>query len=263
MSERVSAPVKREFLWFPRRPQLWVNYVAEGFDYNATLKPALEKRKCVTGAVAKIMRLAICARNKIRGLVQRYGTSSAKRYLWNREFSRSLWDCLDDTVGDHIYYFLEKYANQGSILDLGCGSGSTGNELADISYKVYLGVDISDAAIGKAGVRTKVNGREHKNRYVQSDISSYVPTQQFDVILSRDSIYCMAVGSIERTVDQYSRYLKQGGVFIVRLAGWSARYRTILGIIETHFSILEKRMFDQPEAIVVVFRPRAQRAAAR
>ncbi len=56
-----------------------------------------------------------------------------------------------------------------------------------------------------------------RNRYVQSEMFSYVPTQQYDVILFRDSIYHVSRGKIKAMLARYSKYLKEGGIFIVRM----------------------------------------------
>ena len=192
--------------------------------------------------------------NILRGLLQAYGTKNVKRYLWNIEFSQGRWDCLDRTPLDCVYPYVEKYANGGSILDLGCGSGSTGNELDATTYRHYMGVDISDVAIEKARRRTEENGRAHQNRYAQSDVFSYVPTQQYDVILFRDSIYYIPWGKIKTMLDRYSKYLKEGGVFIVRMWNGSDKYNTIADTIEDNFEVVEKYLSDQPKAVVIIFR---------
>jgi SAM-dependent methyltransferase len=194
-------------------------------------------------------------RNLSRALLQRYGTKTIKTYLWNSEFSRGRWACLDSTPGDCIYSVLEKYAGNGSILDLGCGSGSTGNELAP-TYAHYTGVDISDVALETARKRSADNRRGEKNRYVHSDIVDYVPAQSFDVILFRDSIYYVERGRIKSMLDRYARYLNPDGVFIVRLAGVLEQSRRLLDIIEGSFEVVQCQLFDEPAAVVVVFRPR-------
>jgi SAM-dependent methyltransferase len=201
------------------------------------------------------MQLTRKLRNLSRALLQRYGTKTIKTYLWNSEFSRGCWGCLDSTPGDCIYSVLEKYAGKGSILDLGCGSGSTGNELTP-TYAHYTGVDISDVALKTARKRSADNRRGEKNRYVHSDIVDYVPTQSFDVILFRDSIYYVERGRIKSMLDRYARYLNPDGVFIVRLAGVLEQSRRLLDIIERSFEVVERQLFDEPAAVVVVFRSR-------
>ena len=126
-------------------------------------------------------------------------------------------DFIDDTVGDCIYPLLEKHAQNGDIFDLGCGPGNTANELAASVYKSYVGVDISEAALAKAVKRTQKNGRADKNSFVRSDFLGYTPTQEFDIILFRESMYHVPYGQVLKILEKYSKYLKKSGVFIVRL----------------------------------------------
>jgi SAM-dependent methyltransferase len=155
-----------------------------------------------------------------------------------------------------VYPYIEKYANHGSILNLGCGSGSTGNELDANAYADYTGVDISNVAVEKARVRTEENRRADKNNYIQSDVFSYVPARQFDVILFRDSIYYIPRRKIKRMLDRYSGYLKEGGVFIVRMCSVSGRSKRVVDTIEGGFEVVEKNSPPQGNAAVFVFRAR-------
>jgi SAM-dependent methyltransferase len=190
--------------------------------------------------------------NILRTLVHTYGTGGAKRYLWNVEFAGGKWQCLDATPDDCVYPHIEKHARHGSILDLGCGSGSTANELDEASYRDYTGVDISDIALEKARTKTAENGRTNTYRYAQSDIFSYVPAQRYDVILFRDSIYYVPWGKIQGMLDRYSRYLNDDGVFIVRMWNGTGKYKPIAEIIEHSFHVIDRHQSER--AIVLVFR---------
>ena len=87
-----------------------------------------------------------------------------------------------------------RYASNGSILDLGCGSGSTGNELDPAAYERYVGVDISDVAIAKAQQRTEENRRTDRNSYRAVRHLQLRAEPAFDVILFRESIYYVPRG---------------------------------------------------------------------
>src|SRR5580765_8505297 len=89
-------------------------------------------------------------RNTLRGLIQRYAPTKIKTRLWDTEFQGDRWDCLDRAPGTCEHPHVEKYARNGSILDVGCGRGSTGNELNALAYQSYTGVDISEVAIERA-----------------------------------------------------------------------------------------------------------------
>ena len=94
------------------------------------------------------------ARDRFRALLQTHGSAKPKQRLWDTEFANGRWDCLDTTTDDCVYSRLESWGKGGSILDLGCGSGSTANELTESAFSEYIGVDISEVAIEKAQERT-------------------------------------------------------------------------------------------------------------
>jgi SAM-dependent methyltransferase len=124
----------------------------------------------------------------VRGFFTSYGPTRVKQALWDKEFTEGKWNFIDDTAGDCVYAHLAKHANQGDILDLGCGPGNTANELSADAYRSYVGVDISEAALAKAAKRTEENGRASKNSFFASDFLGYDPAHKFDVILFRESL---------------------------------------------------------------------------
>jgi SAM-dependent methyltransferase len=201
----------------------------------------------------------------VRGFLLSYGPSNIKKRFWDKEYSEEKWAFAYNTVGDCVYAHLERYTADGSILDIGCGSGNTATEMAG-TYRSYLGVDISEAAVAKARRRSQECGRGEKNTFECGDFLTYVPTGQFDVILFRESMYHVPLGKVKATLDRYSVYLKDGGVFVVRLYASSAdradskdKYRpaAMLRIMETHFDVLEKARYDVPgQPTVMVFRPK-------
>jgi|SRR6266850_1951738 len=201
-------------------------------------------------------------RNVLRGLLQRYGTEKIKRQLWNYEYAEGRWSCLDTMSGDFAYVHVEKHAKGGNILDLGCGPGAVGNELNAAAYHSYTGVDICDVAIEKARSRTVENRRTDKNNYIQSDIFSYVATQQYDVILLGDSIYYFSHKRIAEILYRYSKYLKQDGVLIVRSWILKDRHRAIIQNIENTCEIVEKELYHQSQIVVITFRLPASRREA-
>jgi SAM-dependent methyltransferase len=201
------------------------------------------------------MHLVQKVRNVLRGLIQRHGTVSAKKQLWDREFSRGRWQCLEQLLDDSVFRCTEKYVHHGSILDLGCGPGTTAVELDRGAYGLYTGVDISEVAIRKAKEKIPQNGHASRIEYFQADIIDYVPTRQYDVILYGDSIYYIPQRQIAATLARYSGCLKNGGVFIVRIFDVTGKHRSIVEIIENSFEVVEKQLDKRSEAAVFVFRP--------
>lgn len=200
----------------------------------------------------------------VNGFLKSYGPSNLKKVLWDKEFSGEKWDFIDDTAGDILYPYLEKYAQKGSILDLGCGPGNTANEMAETSYETYIGVDISQAALDKAVKRTKENNRADKNTFACADFLAYIPAHQFDVILFRESMYHIPYGQVQAILEKYSKFLKKNGVFMVRMHATDIKTGEIkkrvtskIDLIKKGFDIIETSQNDQPgRATVWVFRPR-------
>ncbi|TMQ30284.1 MAG: methyltransferase domain-containing protein [Nitrospirae bacterium] len=185
-------------------------------------------------------------------ILKRWGHSSIKKAIWNEEFSSGQWDYLEHTSNDPIYDYLARYSHHGNVLDLGCGSSNTGNEMDASTYRSYTGVDISDSAIRKALTRAINNNRQLKNEYVCDDISSYVPRTRYDVILFRESIFYLPNYQIKKILNRYSSYLSHGGVFIVRMCD-RRRHGSIVRLIETHHRVLEKSSLAEAD-IILVFR---------
>jgi SAM-dependent methyltransferase len=199
----------------------------------------------------------------VEGFLASYGPSSIKKMLWDRDFSGDKWNFIDNTVGDCVYPFLERYAKKGDILDLGCGPGNTANELASDVYRSYIGVDISEVALAKAIKRTQACGRAAKNSFVRSDFLGYTPAQEFDIILFRESMYHVPYGKVLEILSKFSKHLKSSGVFIVRLyAGDQTgkikiRPARKINLIKRRFDVLESIQNDTPALpTVLVFRPR-------
>ena len=200
------------------------------------------------------------------GFLTSYGPKRIKQRIWDREFAGDKWDFIDNTLGDCVYPYLEKYTRNGSILDLGCGPGNTANELAETAYRSYLGLDISQQALAKAIRRTEAAGRTHKNRFTTGDFLSFEPGERFDVILFRESMYHVPLEKIKTVLKHYSRHLSGRGVFIVRLylaMNGKSKFRPtkMIEIIEKNYEVVEKGEHGgEGAATVIVFRPRSSGA---
>ena len=187
------------------------------------------------------------ALNMMRGMAQRYGPSRLKRHLWDWEFSNGRWDCLEETPDDPAYPHLASYARGGRILDLGCGPGSAGRYLDAKAYSSYVGVDISDVAIQSA----RRKNQRPQNTYVQSDILSYRPDGEFDVILFGDSLYYTARSEVIGMLRRYGPHLGRTGVFMVKMHDTPA-YRPLFEMLRAHFTVVDEH--QHPPIVLLVFR---------
>jgi SAM-dependent methyltransferase len=194
--------------------------------------------------------------NTARGLAQRWAPGIVKRALWNREYETGRWRHCERTEGAAVYAFVERYCRGGSILDLGCGSGNTGNEIDIARYREYTGVDLSTAAIAEAIRRSREMGRQAKNRYIAADLESFEPTGRFDVILFRESLYYVPLARICPTLDRYRRFLAHpDGVVIVNFSrSGTKRFDDIHALLHDTCTIVETYRSSDLDSDVMVLR---------
>jgi len=183
-------------------------------------------------------------------LIKRWGDPRTKQEIWDQEFQAGDWRHLDSTADDQVYVYLERYTNGGSILDLGCGAGNTGNELNARSYSKYTGVDVSQVATDLAAARSSENGRDKKNEYFCGDIATFAPSDRYEVILFRESIFYIPRSKIVDVLLRYRKHLKQDGVFIVRMCS-RHKYKSIVRLIERNLELLESSPPSGPDVILV------------
>ena len=193
--------------------------------------------------------------NILRALKQRWGASETKTKMWDQEYAGGRWDHCERTPGAYVYECVEKYCRQGSVLDLGCGSGNTGNELNAGRYGSYVGMDISAVAVEKAAKRSQESGRGHKNQYVTGDIITFAPAQKHDVILFRESIYYVPLVKLKSVLVRYREFLREGGVFVVDVSTRGTKkgdkYRALM---EENFQIVERFSPPGSDDFILIFR---------
>jgi SAM-dependent methyltransferase len=144
-----------------------------------------------------------------------FGLGSANRAIWDAEYALGNWDYLDkDRNGEIPVKMIEKYAPNGRLLDLGCGT-SLNLPLDPGTYQSYLGVDISKEAIAKA----RSLNRPHAG-YEVADILTYRPQGEFDAILLREVLYYLPRPKVRGLLEGLALSLSPAGVVIVQI--WHA-----------------------------------------
>jgi SAM-dependent methyltransferase len=192
---------------------------------------------------------------------KRWGSAAAKGRVWDEEYSKGKWDYLDThnekpaRSGDQIYRYLNKYCLGASVLDLGCGAGTTALEMTD-AYREYVGVDVSAVAVERARSNLSQNPqRAGKTFFCASDILSFMPDRQFSTIVFRESLYYFPVEQIKDLMGRYSDYLAPEGAFIIRIHD-RRKYQGIVNAIEKHLDLVEKYEMEDSLGVMAVYRPR-------
>lgn len=99
------------------------------------------------------------------------------------------------------------------ILDIGCGSGVSTQELARLSQGKVIGIDIDQSALDKFTKRIKGAGLTHQIQVINCSMFDIdFPDESFDLVWAEGSIY--AIG-FERGLQEWRQLLKPGGSIVV------------------------------------------------
>ncbi|MDE3000706.1 MAG: class I SAM-dependent methyltransferase [Gemmatimonadota bacterium] len=101
------------------------------------------------------------------------------------------------------------------ILDVGCGDGTVGVFLAGLGYR-YLGVDVSEAAIDRAGQRCAEAGVDAGFRVADALDTESLPADGFDVVVDCGCFHMLVVDAHrEKYLKNVRRAMRDGGHFIL------------------------------------------------
>jgi len=140
------------------------------------------------------------------------GDAPVAKEVWEEQYRQGGWELMRrfDEVARYsvIAAYLHHLRPGGSVLDVGCGEGLLADHLRPFGYSRYLGVDLSETAIGQAAGRTDAT-----TAFAAADAESYVPPERWDAIVFNECVYYFndPVG----TVGRYEAFLAEGGVFVV------------------------------------------------
>jgi ubiquinone/menaquinone biosynthesis C-methylase UbiE len=99
------------------------------------------------------------------------------------------------------------------ILDIGCGSGISTQELAKLSRGKVIGIDIDRAALDKFASRVKKAGLTDQIKVMNCSMFDMdFPDRSFDIVWAEGSIH--AIG-FERGLRRWKQLLKPGGCMVV------------------------------------------------
>jgi SAM-dependent methyltransferase len=117
------------------------------------------------------------------------GDLPLSRAAWEAQYGDGTWTCLrrDDEQDRYraLLGLLERHAaGARRILDVGCGEAILRDLLPAGGYELYLGVDLSLAAV--AGAR---KGARPHDRLVVADAEAWAPARRFDAVVMNECLY--------------------------------------------------------------------------
>lgn len=176
----------------------------------------------------------------------RYAGSAMRRCSFDQFYKSGRWDYLDSDHSGEMVKVVERYANKGRILDMGCGPGILAGLLNPGSFEYYQGVDASSEAVALALKRVS-----EKIHFDVGNIQSYECEDDFDLIVFEESLYYVPFFRY-RLLKRYGRRLRPGGVFIVTVAD-PRRFARMIRMVRGKFRVLEDRYFQNSRRLLLVF----------
>jgi trans-aconitate methyltransferase len=181
----------------------------------------------------------------VHWLVNQFGGEVLRRLSFDEKFRSGDWNFTSESPG--LVNLVEKYAAQGHILALGCGTAAILTTLKSHTFESFLGVDLSPEAILRA--------RKHESERVRFEVGNMVKyecLQNYNVILFSDSLYYAPPKWRKRLLNRMRCSLAPQGRIIVAIAQPS-RYAGILDLIRRNFQVELDRTLDGEERHVLVF----------
>jgi 2-polyprenyl-3-methyl-5-hydroxy-6-metoxy-1,4-benzoquinol methylase len=176
--------------------------------------------------------------------------------LWDAEYAAGVWDDLSQleelarfsVIAGHIQ-FLKPGA---AVLDVGCGKGILHERLNPASYRRYVGIDFSQAAIARASQRANP-----QSVFLHADAEQYLPGEEFEVIVFSEVLYILS--DPLAVMRRYETALKSGGIFIVSFYEKSIRALAVWRLLKERYNVVDDvRISTETDAWrITVFQPRA------
>lgn len=117
-------------------------------------------------------------------------------------------------MSEHMKYIQTLPFN--TLIDMGCGTGDTIVEIADLRSQAYfIGLDVDDSALGKARERIRDGLRITRVDFVCGNCSSVpLAADSVDVIIFRALLH--HIEQIECAFDEAKRILRKGGFLLIQ-----------------------------------------------
>jgi 2-polyprenyl-6-hydroxyphenyl methylase/3-demethylubiquinone-9 3-methyltransferase len=143
------------------------------------------------------------------------GDAPAGKEIWEEQYRAGRWELMRglDEVARYsvIAGYLHHLRPGGSVLDVGSGEGLLADHLRPFGYARYLGVDLSEVAIGQAAGRA-----DAATAFAAADAETFEPSPagaSWDAIVFNECVYYFV--DPLATVRRYEAMLAADGILIV------------------------------------------------
>jgi 2-polyprenyl-3-methyl-5-hydroxy-6-metoxy-1,4-benzoquinol methylase len=182
----------------------------------------------------------------VQYLVTRFGGPTLRGLAFDEKFRSGEWDFASGPSSE-LVQIVERYAQGGDILMLGCGTASIAGALQSDRFATFLGVDLSREAITRASQHSN-----HRIRFQVGNMVRFVSDRKYQVILFSEALYYAHCWQRRPLLVRATRMLTPQGHIIVTIAQ-PERFAGILRMMRRHFEVAEDRAFvGSPRHLMVV-----------
>lgn len=109
--------------------------------------------------------------------------------------------CFWGTAPGKFVRMITRHLASGYVLDLGAGEGKNAIYLASLGFNV-VAVECSEYALRnfRSRLQTEPPSTTGRIQIIQADVTAYVPTRRFDVVIAYGLLHCLASSSVVRNV---------------------------------------------------------------
>lgn len=131
-----------------------------------------------------------------------------------------------------------------TVLDIGCCGGTLISCIH--SFRRYLGIDISDYAIGEAMRDRDLQSfiASGQASFKATDLRNFSSTERWDVIVFNEVLYYLACDEAIAVCERYSQYLTMDGVILIAMKD-DAKSRAIFKGVNRSMSWLDGMLWQR------------------
>ncbi len=179
----------------------------------------------------------------IQYLATRFGNVRLRQWAFDEKFRSGEWNFKPS---NELAEVIDRYAEGGSILMLGCGSGSLVEGLNPTRYSKLIGVDLSDEAIRRAN-RNSGPGIQ----FIVGDMTRFSSAERFKVILLSESLYYVSWWRRRAFLSRLLELLERDGRIVITIAQ-PYRFARLIRMIRRNFHVLEDKAFQNSSRRLLV-----------
>lgn len=134
---------------------------------------------------------------------------------WEPEYRENgwnwLWNAREALHHQVIAGYCKPLLGKAAILDVGCGEGVLHDTLRNVGYGRYVGIDLSETAIGRAS-----RSADERTQFMVAKAETFETTERFDLIVINECLYYLENPPV--LLARLARLLEPDGAFVISMA---------------------------------------------